>query len=127
MNLQENISRIKKVMYVISEDEDYTKLLNRQFDKVFNKLTTTSDEGYVKWFRDNDEDEVFGKNWWGNFWVHDCDEYGKISQFMSHFSLNKDKFHKLLMNYLNNKYQTEFGDRPIKAINPDDCIEDYFD
>jgi hypothetical protein len=31
------------------------------------------------------------------------------------------------MNYLNNKYQTEFGDRPIKAINPDDCIEDYFD
>ena len=118
------------MMNVISEDEDYTKLLNRQFDKVFNKLTTTSDEGYIKWFRDNDEDSVFGKNWWGNFWVHDCDEYEKLSQFILHFSLTEDEFYKILINYLNNKYQTEFGDRPIKAIkaiNPDDCIEDYFD
>jgi hypothetical protein len=127
MNLQENIQRIKEVMYVISEDEDYTKLLNRQFDKVFNKLTTTSDEGYVKWFRDNDEDEVFGKNWSGSFWVHDCDEYGKLSQFILHFLLTEDEFYKILINYLNNKYQTEFGDRPIKKIYDEECLENYFD
>jgi hypothetical protein len=131
MNLQENIQRIKTIME-IDESQKITSILFPLFDKVFNRfdVTKSEDSGYVTWYDKNltdknDDNISLHKNWWGRFYIEDCDTYNELMDYKTFLSLKEDNFNDILKKYLNNRYKEIFLDRPIQNIHYNYCGDDY--
>jgi hypothetical protein len=117
MNLSENIKRIKSIM---EQDKDKLKdLLYPLFDKFFNDHNINNvGENEFEWLDKNNQ-HSFSKNPWGRFWVFNCDNYKKISNLSKFVSISENEFNSILIGYLNEKYGTLFGKKPIRDIKLD--------
>ena len=131
MNLQENINRIKTIME-IDESQKMTSILYPLFDKVFNRfdVTKNEDSGYITWYDKNltdknDDNISLHKNWWGRFYIEDCNTYNELMDYKTFLSLKEDNFNDILKKYLNNRYKKIFLDRPIQNIHYNYCGDDY--
>lgn len=128
MNLQENISRIKQIME--SDSTKVKSILYPIFEKTFNQYTISVDEdGYVRWLKedieDPEEDMPFHKNSWGRLWVEDCDAYKKLLSHARLLAMEEKELKSYLIDYLNQRYESEFSiTNPIKAMGDDNC-EDF--
>ena len=136
MNLQEQISRIQSMMGVINENEstdffykNFDKLIDffyKNFDKVFDELNLINTENHLHQYNwiDNNGKKVFQRNHWGMFWIYGCDKYYDLKIFPKMTGLSFIHFQKILIDYLNNKYKTQFGDeKPLKQIGNENCEE----
>ena len=132
MNLQENINRIKTIME-IDESQKMTSILFPLFDEVFNRFDVikNEDSGYVTWYdknlTDKNDDNVSAhKNWWGSFYIEDCDIYTLINGYTKYLPLTKEEFNDQLKNYLNNKYKSVFLEQPITRIHNNlSCYDEF--
>jgi hypothetical protein len=125
MNLQEQINRIQSMMGVINENK-LTDFFHKRFDKIFDELElikTENDLYQYNWVN-NDGKKVFERNNWGMFWIYGCDEYYYLKIAPKTAGLSFFEFQEILINYLNNKYATEFGDKkPLKETGSEICDE----
>jgi hypothetical protein len=109
-------------MKVIITENQFDDLLNKLFDKEFNKFTLYHDgEGYYRWFKDGNDEPSFSKNYWGAFFTHNCDDWKSILNYRS-LGLNESTLFDFLIDYLNNKYFEEIkvGNK-VRKINNDWC------
>jgi hypothetical protein len=124
MNLQETIRKVLRE----TKEEKIRSFLFTRFDRVFNELTLEVEYGddnylYAKWF--NEEEEVFHRNNWGVLWVSDCTTYRKLKSYSSSLLLNMNEFEKLLIEYLNGKYNDQFKGKLIRQIGDEHfCLEE---
>jgi hypothetical protein len=129
INLQEQIYRIQEIMGN-SKASKIHKYIYRKFDKVFDKLKLerTDDDVYqYDWFyEDRDFVKVFERNDWGRFWIYGCDEYRELLQIGKLFKMSFDEFEAILINYLNERYKSEFEKKPLKDIGNENCVDDDF-
>lgn len=122
MNLQENIKKVlKEETNIIAK-----RLIKKIFDNVFNKLNLIPiDEELLMDWVNVDGKKMFQRNWWGKFWVDDCEVYKNLYSKTLFLSLDIDEFETNLLEYLNTKYEKEFKDRPLKEIGDEHfCFED---
>jgi len=131
MNLQENIQRIKTIMEVDNTSK-MNSILFPFFDKVFDRYDTTKDKDeYVRWYDENltdrnDDNISLHKTRWGGLYVGDCDVVNELKSYQTYLSINDEEFKNILKDYMNNKFQSIFIDRPIEVIHFDYCSDDYF-
>ena len=122
MNLQETI---RKVLL----EETHVKIkryIKEYFDEVFDKLNLIpKDEQLLMDWVDEDGKKMFQRNWWGVFWINNCEIYRDLKNFTLLFSMNQEEFETNLLEYLNTKYEKEFKDRPLEDIEDEySCLED---
>lgn len=125
--LQEQISRIKS-MIGESETSRMTKYIYGKFDNLFDKLKlekTYEDIHHYSWFHNENGKKVFERNHWGRCWVYDCDEYRELLLVGKLFGITYREFENILIEYLNERYKYEFGDRPLKDIADEGCYDTY--
>ena len=112
-------------MGVINENK-LTDFFHKRFDKIFDELElikTENDLYQYNWVN-NDGKKVFERNNWGMFWIYGCDEYYYLKIAPKTAGLSFFEFQEILINYLNNKYATEFGDKkPLKETGSEICDE----
>ena len=112
--------------------ETMIKRLFNLYDDIFDKLkleiyTDESGTIYGKWF-DKNEKLIFSRNHFGTLWVDNCDLYTTLWIYSKSVSLNKEEFELSLIDYLNQKYQKQSKNRPIKSIGDEyHCLEDMED
>ena len=112
--------------------ETMIKRLFNLYDDIFDKLKLeiyTDELGtiYGKWF-DKNEKLIFSRNHFGTLWVDNCDSYTTLWIYSKSVSLNKEEFELSLIDYLNQKYQKQSKNRPIKSIGDENhCLEDMED
>jgi hypothetical protein len=127
MNLQETIRRVLRE----TKEEKIRSFLFTRFDRIFNELNLVIlyDKQFVntmygKWFNE-EEEEVFHRNNWGVLWVSDCTTYRKLRSYSSSLLLNMNEFEKLLIEYLNGKYNDQFKGKLIRQIGDEHfCLEE---
>ena len=127
MNLQETIRRVLRE----TKEEKIRSFLFTRFDRIFNELNLVIlyDKQFVntmygKWFNE-EEEEVFHRNNWGILWVSDCTTYRKLRSYSSSLLLNMNEFEKLLIEYLNGKYNDQFKGKLIRQIGDEHfCLEE---
>lgn len=122
MNLQENI---KKVLH----EETHAKIksyIKESFNERFDRLNLIPkyEQLSMVWVDENGE-KMFSRNWWGVFWIYNCEIYKDLKNVTLLFSMNQEEFETNLLEYLNTKYKKEFEDRPLKQIGDEYfCLED---
>ena len=127
MNLQEQIYRISEMMGVLNEDR-LSSFIHKYFDKVFDDLVLISkyeDHPQQMDWINKDGKKIFERNTWGRFWIYGCDEYNELKRIPETIQLSYHKFQELLIDYLNNRYSNEFGEKPLKDMGNERCEEDY--
>lgn len=127
MKLQEQIVRINNIMGVISENK-MSKFIYEEFDNFFDNLNLVKTEPDLYQFNwlNNDNKKVFERNNWGMLWIYDCDEFSNLHYLSNMFSLSNEEFKKELVTYINDRYKSEFGNKPLQDISSEDC-DDYLD
>lgn len=124
-SLSEQSNRIKSMMGVINENK-LTNFFHKRFDKIFDGLELIKTENNLHQYNwvNNDGKKVFERNNWGRFWIYGCDEYYHLKIAPKSAGLSFIEFQEILINYLNNKYSTQFGDeKPLKEIGNETCDE----
>lgn len=105
--------------------EDIPKgLIYELFEKFFKDFTVTNDGGYVHWVRDGNNESSFGKNLWGNFFIHSdyCDDWLELRRVKRNLGLSRKEFESYLMNYLNKTFSDYFGDgNLVRGIKDEQC------
>ena len=130
MSLQESIRRILKE----TKEEKINKFITSNFDNVFDKLelkvVTVGDlrGGFYYIWYDEENESVFTKNNAGRLYVQDCETFKKIRGYSNVFNLDLSSFKKVLINYLNNKYENDFAkSEPVFEISRADvygCLDE---
>lgn len=114
---------IKKML----KEEISTELIYSEFDNIFDnlELDVKNDDGslYVNWI-DKKYEKVFSRNYYGIFWVGDCELYKELRFYSKMLSQSKKEFEDTLVYYLNQKYIERFNYRPIKAIEDYTCLDE---
>jgi hypothetical protein len=127
MNQQKQIYRISEMMGVLNEDR-LSSFIHKYFDKVFDDLVLRYEyEDYpqqMDWIN-KDGKKIFERNTWGRFWIYGCDEYNELKRIPETIQLSYHKFQELLIDYLNNRYFDEFGEKPLKDMGNERCEEEY--
>ena len=103
-------------------------LLNQMFGKVFKYFTVTNDGGYVHWVKDGNNESSFGKNKWGNFFVHSdyCDDWCELRRIKKILGLSRKDFEDYLMTYLNETFSDYFtGGNLVRGIKDEQCNLPY--
>jgi hypothetical protein len=124
-NLDEQITKIQSIIGFINEDKKIDFIYNF-FDNIFDelKLIKTMDDLYQYDWVDKNGDKVFERNHWGMLWIYNCDLYRNLKMMLRLLLNSNNEFLKELLNYLNNKYFKEFGEKkPLKDVD-EDC--DYY-
>lgn len=121
--IRENIIRIKQLMGVINESSR-VQFLVKFIDETFDRLDMVKNEdvmiNHFHWY--DGGEHVFEKNSWGKLFIYDCDIYRNLRKKADYLlSIGSEEFIELWKNYLNQKYQEEFQDRPIRVIGHEDC------
>ena len=126
-SLTEQIKRILREEY----DSKKTRLNNfifARFDEVFDKLKlerTDNDVYQYDWFyEDRDFVKVFERNHWGRFWIYGCEEYKELLLVKKLLSISYQEFEKILINYLNKRYDSQFEEQPLKDIGNENCYDE---
>ena len=105
--------------------EDHFKgLLNNLFGKFFQDYTVINEDGYVHWVKDGNYESSFGKNMWGNFFVHSeyCDDYLVLRRIKRNLGLSNEEFYEHLITYLNDNFSDYFtGGNLVRGINDLQC------
>lgn len=102
------------------------KIIKNTYDEVFDelKLVETEPNGHHFFWYDKNGEQIFERNYWGNFWIYDCDIFFYLKNIATNYlSISKDEFDETLISYLNDKYENVFGGRPIKLVGNEDCLE----
>lgn len=103
-------------------------LINQMFGKFFKDFTVTNDDGYVHWVRDGNNESSFGKNKWGNFFIHSdyCDDYLELRRAKRTLGLSQEEFFEYLIIYLNETFSDYFTDgNLVRGIKDDQCNRLY--
>ncbi len=128
MNLQEQISRIHEMM-LINESDKIKKIVDREFDNFFDNLELIKTEDNIHHYnwKTKDKKKIFERNHWGRFWIWGCDEWFDLKLIGIIFDLTYEEFEHKLLEYLNNKYKSQFGEEnPLKDIRSESCYDfDY--
>jgi hypothetical protein len=98
------------------------------FGKVFKYFTVTNDGGYVHWVKDGNNESSFGKNKWGNFFVHSeyCDDWYELRRIKRILGLSRKDFEEYLMTYLNETFSDYFtGGNLVRGIKDEQCNLPY--
>jgi hypothetical protein len=122
MNLQEQIYRIQEMMFI--NEGRLQPLVNRYYEKIFHNLTLKQTDKelpqQMNWYNEEGK-KVFERNTWGMFWIYDCDLYYELKTLGKYMAFDYNEFEKSLTNFLNEKYSSEFGEKPIKEIGNELC------
>jgi hypothetical protein len=125
MNLTQTIRRILK-----EESDSRYKLLTKVFDNVFDNLEIEKTEPnhiQLNWYDSKTGKKLFERNHWGRFWIYDCDVYNQLRiNVIGYLGFPVDEFENILINYLNTKYTSKFGDRELKDVGNENCDPDDF-
>lgn len=109
--------------------EDNLKgLLNQLFGKFFQDFTVINEDGYVHWIKDGNFESSFGKNMWGNFFVHSdyCNDWLELRKIKRILSLSTKEFYEHLMTYLNENFSDYFtGGNLVRGIKDEQCNRLY--
>lgn len=103
-------------------------LINQMFGKVFKDFNVTNDDGYVHWVRDGNNESSFGKNKWGNFFIHSdyCDDYLELRRAKRTLGLSQEEFFEYLIIYLNETFSDYFTDgNLVRGIKDAQCNRLY--
>ena len=115
------------MMGVLNEDR-LSSFIHKYFDKVFDDLVLTYEyedhPQQIDWIN-KDGKKIFERNTWGRFWIYGCDEYNELKHIPETIQLSYHKFQELLIDYLNNRYSNEFGEKPLKDIGNERCEEGF--
>jgi hypothetical protein len=113
----------------VIKEEKINNFIISKFDRVFDKLNLKIENHrntiYGKWFNEMNK-VVFHRNDWGTLWIEDCETYRELRSYTKFIGLDLEGFNELLIKYLNDKYQEQFFDRPIKKVGDENnCLEEY--
>lgn len=103
-------------------------LINQLFGKFFKDFTVTNDDRYVHWVRDGNNESSFGKNMWGNFFIHSeyCDDWLELRRIKRNFGLSTEEFYEYLITYLNETFSDYFtGGNLVRGIKDEQCNRLY--
>jgi len=127
MRLQQSIRRVLKE----TREEKIKNFIYSKFDRIFDELdlVIVFDKHFVntmygKWYNKENE-EVFHRNDWGVLWIGKCGPYRKLRTYSKAIGLDLDTFWKVLIEYLNNKYEEQFHNKPLKSVGDEHyCLTD---
>jgi hypothetical protein len=103
-------------------------LINQLFGKFFKDFTVGNYNGYVHWVRDGNNESSFGKNRWGNFFIHSeyCDDWLELRRIKRNFGLSTEEFYEYLITYLNETFSDYFtGGNLVRGIKDEQCNRLY--
>lgn len=121
----ESTNKIHEMVGVISEN-NILNFFHNKFNKIFDKLELIKTEDNLHQYNwiDNDGKKVFERNHWGMFWIYGCDEYYRLKNIPKMAGLSFLEFENILIEYLNNRYNVQFGDeKPLQNIATEVCDE----
>lgn len=122
---------LKYTIRKILKEEENSKiklLIYNNFDKVFNNLDLVPiDDNLLMDWIDKKGKKLFQRNWWGKFWINNCEVYRDLRRFTKLFSMSVEEFEIHLIEYLNEKYKGEFENRPLQEVGDEyGCLEDEY-
>jgi hypothetical protein len=128
MNLQQTIRRVLRE----TKEEKINEFIRSRFDRIFDELdlVIVFDKHFVntmygKWYSKENDEEVFHRNDWGTLWIGKCDQYRQLRTYSKAIGLDLDTFGKVLIEYLNNKYEEQFHNKPLKSVGDEHyCLTD---
>lgn len=103
-------------------------LLNQLFGKFFKDFTVTNNDGYVDWTREGNNESSFGKNRWGNFFIHSdyCDDWLELRRIKRILGLSRKEFEEYLMTYLNETFSDYFTNgNLVQGVKDEQCNRLY--
>jgi hypothetical protein len=127
MNLQQTIRRVLWE----TKEEKINDFIYSRFDRIFDELdlVIVFDKEFVntmygKWYNKENE-EVFHRNNWGMLWIGKCGPYRQLRTYSKAIGLDLDTFGKVLIEYLNKKYEEQFHNKPLKSVGDEHyCLTD---
>ena len=108
--------------------DNFKGLLNQLFGRFFEDFTVTNNDGYVYWTREGNNESSFGKNMWGNFFIHSdyCDDWLELRRIKRNLGLSTEDFYEYLMTYLNENFSDYFtGGNLVRGIKDEQCNRLY--
>lgn len=109
-------------MRIIISESKINKYIQENFDKIFNKLNVVNESNMYQhhWF-DEEGKSIFYRNHWGTLWVDNaCDIYNDLWVIPKVLNVSYSDFRVMLIDYLNERYNQEFGlEQPLKQIGDD--------
>ena len=127
MSLQKTIRRVLRE----TKEEKINDFIRSRFDRIFDELdlVIVYDKQFVntmygKWYNKENE-EVFHRNNWGMLWIGKCGPYRQLRTYSKAIGLDLDTFWKVLIEYLNEKYEEQFHNKPVKSVGDEHfCLTD---
>jgi hypothetical protein len=127
MKLQQTIRKVLRE----TKEEKINEFIRSRFDRIFDELdlVITFDKHFVnsmygKWYNKENE-EVFHRNNWGMLWIGKCGPYRQLRTYSKAIGLDLDTFWKVLIEYLNEKYEEQFHNKPLKSVGDEHfCLTD---
>jgi hypothetical protein len=127
MSLQKTIRKVLRE----TKEEKINDFIYFRFDRIFDELdlVIVFDKHFVntmygKWYNKENE-EVFHRNDWGVLWIGKCGPYRQLRTYSKAIGLDLDTFGKVLIEYLNNKYEEQFHNKPLKSVGDEHhCLTD---
>ena len=125
MKLQETIKSVLKEE-LTGKHKMFIKSLNDVFDNLNMKNVNPKFGNHFFWY-DKNNNSVFEKNNWGMLWILNCSVYNELRVIIiGYFGFPADECDNILINYLNDKYGSEFGTQIIKSVGNETCDPDEF-
>ena len=119
MDLQQTIRKVLRE----TKEEKINEFIRSRFDRIFDELDLiiVYDKQFVntmygKWYSKENDEEVFHRNDWGVLWVAKCGPYRKLRTYSKAIGLDFEAFEKVLIEYLNDKYNEQFNNKPVKSV-----------
>jgi hypothetical protein len=127
MSLQKTIRKVLRE----TKEEKINDFIRSRFDRIFDELdlVIVFDKHFVntmygKWYNKENE-EVFHRNNWGMLWIGKCGPYRQLRTYSKAIGLDLDTFWKVLIEYLNEKYEEQFHNKPLKSVGDEHfCLTD---
>ena len=127
MSLQKTIRKVLRE----TKEEKINDFIRSRFDRIFDELDLVIvydkqfvDTMYGKWYNKENE-EVFHRNNWGMLWIGKCGPYRQLRTYSKAIGLDLDTFWKVLIEYLNEKYEEQFHNKPLKSVGDEHyCLTD---
>jgi hypothetical protein len=124
--VEDEIKKFRDDKSIVTESKT-NEFIKSKFDKVFNKLKLerTDDELCMyNWYYKGSDKKVFERNHWGRFWIYGCEEYKELLLVKKLLSISYEEFEKILIYYLNKRYDSQFEEQPLKDIGNENCYDE---
>lgn len=120
---------MKKLISILVEniedsENEVTDFIDEYLNEYFNTLNLVKirEENIEFYWYDVNGKKIFYRNHWGMFWIIDCIEFDNLKSMVEPLGVHNVVFTNILLNFLNNKYEEEFGKQPLQQLR-NECNE----